>query len=538
MVTYNLSELFEIIADEVPERVAVATPARRLTYAQLDERANRLAHHLASASVGPGDHVGLHMKNGTEYLEGMLASFKLRAVPVNINYRYVEEELTYLYRYMDVAAAIVHREFAPSVAAIASRIPALRHVVAVEDGAGVPLPEGWERYDEAIAAASPQRDFSGRSSDDVYCACTGGTTGMPKGVLWSHEDIFFASLGGVDTLRGRPTIGSPEQIRERVTDDATAMLILPPLMHVSAHWAAFIILYGAGKVVLLSPGPFEPAAAWRAIEAEQVSAVTLVGNAMARPLIDHFGNHRCDASTLRMIGSGGALFSPSTKERIHELLPDVIVHDGFGSTETGVAGQRMTGNSAEARQEAAFTMDAMTTVLDDDLRPLEPGDGRTGQLARRGHIPLGYYNDPEKTAATFVEKDGVRWVLPGDMASIEADGSIVLRGRGSVSINTGGEKVFAEEVETVLVAYPAVDDVVVVGVPDEHWGERVVAVVQPKRGAAIALEDLQRYGRKHLAGYKIPRALVTVERVSRSPVGKPDYGWARDLAIARLGLAG
>ena len=533
MVTFNLSELFEGVVDAVPDRVAVASPSRRLTFAELDERANRLAHHLAAAGIAAGDHVALHLKNGTEYLEGMLASYKLRAVPVNINYRYVEGELEHLYGYMDVVAVVVHREFVPAVAAISASVPKLRHVVVVDDSSGETIPAGWASYEPALEAASPERDFVGRSSDDVYCACTGGTTGLPKGVMWRHQDIFFVSLGGGDPMKQGSPIDAPSELPERIGDWSMIMLVLPPLMHVSAQWAAFMTLYSGGEVVLLDPGPFDPAAAWRAIEMERVNVVVLVGNAMACPIIDQYAAQPCDASSLFVIISGGAILSPSVKEKMLELLPNVMVQDGFGSTETGtVAGQVSAGGTV--KEQFAFTADDTTTVLDENHEPLTPGDGRTGHVARRGRIPLGYYNDPEKTAATFVEKDGVRWVLPGDIASINADGSILLLGRGSVSINTGGEKVFAEEVENALMAHPAVDDVVIVGVPDDRWGQRVVAVAKPTAHATLELDDLQRFARSRLAGYKLPRSLVTVDSVTRTPSGKPDYGWAREIAVERL----
>ncbi len=533
MASYNLSELFELVADAVPERVAVITPARRVTYAQLEERANRLAHHLAGAGIAAGDHVGLQLLNGAEYLEGMLAAFKLRAVPVNVNYRYVERELAQLFEYMDLVALVAHRQFVPSIEAATDAVETLRHVVVVDDGSAVGVPEEWPSYEAALAAASPVRDFAGRASDDLYCACTGGTTGLPKGVMWRQEDIFFVSMGGGDVTRMQGPITRPEQLEERISEPPLVMLQLPPLMHVSAHWGAMSMLFAGSTNVFLTPGALDPAEAWRAIESERVNLVTLVGNAMARPLIEHDAEHPCDASSLFAIASGGAILSASTKARIHELLPNVIILDGFGSTETGFAGTDMTSGKG-ARATPVFQMDETTTVLDDDLEPLAPGDGRIGQLARRGRIPLGYYKDPEKTAATFVEKDGVRWVLPGDLASIDADGSIVLHGRGSVSINTGGEKVFPEEVESVLVAHPAVADVVVVGVPDERWGQRVVAVVQAKPGRTVELDGLQRFARAHLAGYKLPRSLLSVEEVVRSPSGKPDYKWAADVAAARL----
>jgi acyl-CoA synthetase (AMP-forming)/AMP-acid ligase II len=306
-------------------------------------------------------------------------------------------------------------------------------------------------------------------------------------------------------------------------------------MHVSAHWSSFQALLGGGKVVLTPPASFDPAVAWDLIEAEGVHVAVIVGNAMAGPMIDRYVEHPVDASSMFAFGSGGAVLSPAVKRRMRDALPHVLVMDGFGSTETGVAGTDATGAADGKATGAVFSMDADTAVLDDQLRPIEPGSDRIGKLARRGHIPLGYYHDPDKTAETFVEADGVRWVLPGDLAGVEADGSIRLHGRGSASINTGGEKVFPEEVESALMAHDAVQDVLVVGVPDDRWGERVVAVVQPRGGREVTFDALQAHARDHLAGYKVPRAVVVVDAVVRGPNGKPDYAWAREQALADAG---
>jgi acyl-CoA synthetase (AMP-forming)/AMP-acid ligase II len=495
-----------------------------------------VAQHLRAAGVAAGDHIGLHLQNGSEYIEGMLAAFKLRAVPVNINYRYVERELEHLYASLDLAALLVHRRFASTASVVAPRVASLRHVIVVEDDSGAASPAGWVEYEAALAAASPTRDFAGRSGDDVYCACTGGTTGLPKGVLWRHEDIFFASMGGGDPTLLLGPIKTPQELVERLPETGLVGLVTPPFMHVSAHWAAFNLLYGGGRIVIPHPGSLDPAEVWRLVAEEGINLLVLVGDAMARPLMDHLAEHPGDTSSLFVVASGGAILSPATKQWINELLPNAIVVDGFGSTETGVTGSGAGGDTAGAG--TTFRMDDTTVVLDDDLQPVEPGSGAVGRLARRGRIPLGYYNDPEKTAATFVEKDGVRWVLPGDMASVADDGTIVMHGRGSVSINTGGEKVFPEEVESAIVGHPAVRDVLVVGVPDERWGQRVAAVVAIKEGASLTLDDLQAYCREEVAGYKVPRQLTVVPSVVRSPSGKADYGWAKEAAMADAADAG
>ena len=519
MASYNLSELFEIVADHCPDREAMVAGDTRLTYAQLEDRANRLAHHLRSLDVGHGDFVGLQLLNGTEYIEAMLACYKLRAVPVNVNYRYVEGELRHLYDDAGLVALLVNEKFADRAEAV--RPVGLREVLVVE-----------RDYESALAGASPERDFEGRSSDDVYVAYTGGTTGLPKGVLWRHEDIFFAALGGGDVLQMGDFIETPAELAARVPDPGMTVLATPPFMHVSAHWLAFIALFGGGKIVVTPEGRFDPPLIWRTVEAEKVNTLVIVGDAMARPLADAFedagGSDTYDVSSMFVIGSGGALLSPSTKERLGKLLPSVMVVDGLGSSETGTVGRGAVGESGPR-----FTLNDETKVLDDDLRPVAPGSGVVGRLARRGHIPLGYHNDEEKTRATFVEVDGERWVLPGDMATVEDDGSITLLGRGSVSINTGGEKVFPEEVEAACKAHADVADAVVVGVPDERWGERVTAVVQLRSGAGgLTLDRLQEHCRTHVAGYKVPRGLVVVDEVVRSPSGKADYRWAKQAAEA------
>jgi len=540
MATFNLADLFELVADAAQDREAVVTATRRLSYTELDRRANGFAHHLAGVGVGPGDHVGLQLVNGTEYLEGMLGCFKIRAIPVNVNYRYVEEELTHLFDDADLVALVYHRQFSSRVAHVAPGLPGLRHLLVVDDGSDGPDDAGGVPYEEALAAADDNRPpATGRSGDDHYVAYTGGTTGMPKGVVWRHEDIFFAAMGGGDPFQMGDFIERPEQIAERLPETGVVTLQTPPLMHVSAQWGAFGTLFGGGKVVFPPPGHFEAETVWRLVEREGVNIMTIVGDAMAGPLMDAFEAATAtgtphDVSSLFVIGSGGAILSPTSKARLAGLLPAVIVVDGFGSTETGIVGTAAAVTGAPA-DRLRFAPDDRTTVLDDDGRPVVPGSGVVGHLARRGHVPLGYHKDPAKTAATFVLVDGVRWALPGDMATIDADGTIVLLGRGSTSINTGGEKVYCEEVEAVLRSHPDVGDAVVVGIPDPTWGERVVAVVRARPGTAPTRTDVDAYCHEHLASYKVPRDLVLVDEVVRSPAGKPDYRWAREVAISELG---
>ncbi len=536
--TYNLADLFESVVDVVPDRPAVVTPARRLTFAGLDERANRLAHHLVEAGVQPGEKVALLLLNGTEYLEATFAAFKLCAVPVNVNYRYVERELQYLLDNSDSVALITHRQFVPRVQHVLDECPQLRHVVVVDDPSDVPVPPGWVLYEAALADAEPHRPPGGaRSDDDLYIAYTGGTTGMPKGVVWRHEDLFFGALGGGDPSGFTGPVSHPAELPSRIAPVPGTQLQSPPLMHVSALWGTLGTMLCGNTSVLLSPGRFDPMEVLATIEREAVMICVVVGDAMARPLADALAAARnaFDLSSLLVVASGGAILSPAVRDALRRHKPDLVVIDGFGSSETGVAGTKATmGDDAPTTPSPSFVMGPDTTVLDDDNRPIEPGSGQVGHLARRGHLPLGYYKDEEKSRATFVEIDGERWVLPGDLAVPEADGTVTVLGRGSVSINTGGEKVFPEEVEAVLKSHPDVFDAVVVGLPDERWGSRVVAVVSARPGARPTLEELGRHCHEQLAGYKVPRDLVVVDEVERNPNGKPDYRWAAETARAAL----
>jgi acyl-CoA synthetase (AMP-forming)/AMP-acid ligase II len=534
---FNLADLFEQVADEVPDREAIVSPARRLTYAELDRRANALAHALHGLGVGAGDHIGLQLLNGSEYVEGMLAAFKLSAVPVNVNYRYVEQELRQLYTDADLVAVIHHQRFGPRVTAAAVDVATLSTLIGVADDSGEPTAPDIIDY-ETLLAAAPDTRPSGvsRTGDDRYIAYTGGTTGLPKGVVWRQEDIFFAAMGGGDPYQSGNVISTPDELAGRVPEIGGTYMTTPPLMHVSAQWGVFHSMFSGGRVVFAAPGRFEPDTVWSLIESETVNVLTIVGDAMALPLADALERARdagkpYDVSSLIVIGSGGAVLSSQAKNRLTVLLPTVMVVDGFGSSETGVIGSRLhvVGDGSTAPR---FTVDQRTQVLDEYGRPVTPGSGEVGRLARTGRVPLGYYKDEAKTRATIVEFDGARWVMPGDHATVDADGTVVLLGRGSTSINTGGEKVYPEEVETVLRTSPDVADVIVVGMPDPHWGQRVVAVVEAVPGSAPDLESLRGHASGALADYKLPREVVLVDRVERTPAGKADYTWARAAAEA------
>ncbi len=524
---FNLADLFEIVVDTVPNRLALVAGDERRTYAELDERANRFAHHLLDAGVGPGDKVAIDAWNRAEWIEAELGVYKARAVPVNVNYRYVADEVRYILDNADAVAVVFERSMAPMFTAIRGELPRVRHFVVLEDGSDEPF-SGGIAYEDALAAASPERDFEPRSADDLYFLYTGGTTGMPKGVMWRAEDIFFAALGGGGF--GQPPIEQPEELAERVTaeDARTISYVNAPMMHGGGQWASFINFYGGGTVVLNTTHHFDPDAVWREVARERCNSIMVVGDAMGRPLAEALATPGADhdTSSVIIVGSGGAILSPAVKEQLRARLPHALVMDSFGASETGAGGTVYDTQGPAAGPR--FTMGPFMTVLGDDLRPVEPGSGVTGRLARGGHIPLGYYKDEEKTAATFfVDPDGKRWVVPGDSARIEEDGTITVLGRGSVSINTGGEKVYPEEVEAALKSHPDVFDAVVVGVPDDRFGERIAAIVQPRPSASPALAPLQEHCRTQLAGYKVPRQLVLLDQIVRTPVGKPDYRWAK-----------
>ncbi|MFE9052874.1 acyl-CoA synthetase [Streptomyces rubiginosohelvolus] len=533
---YNLADLFESVVDAVPDREALlyvdhpGTGAeRRLTYAELDAAANRIAHHLINAGIGPGEHLGLHLYNGVEYLQTVLGALKARIVPVNVNYRYVEEELVYLYRDADLAALVFDSEFDERVAAAAPQAPGLRHLVRVGAAAPTAGPgPAAVSFAEAEASGSPDRGFAQRSADDQFIIYTGGTTGMPKGVMWRQEDLFFSGLGG-----GAPTgepVKTPQELAERVAagGDGITFFPTPPLMHGTSTLTAFIGFNFGQRVVVHRK--FVPDEVLRTIEKEKVTSVSLVGDAMLRPLIDCLKGplRGTDCSSLFSVSSSGAIMSDSVRAEFQALVPTVLLLNNFGSSESGFNGTA----TADSGPEKGFRVqvNARTAVVDPvTYEPVAPGE--PGRIAQRGHVPLGYYNDPAKTADTFFRRGDERWVLLGDMATVDSDGIVTVLGRGSQCINTGGEKVYPEEVEQALKSHADVYDALVAGVPDERWGNRVAAVVQLREGAdALTLDAVQAHCRTRLAGYKIPRALVLTDRIQRSPSGKADYRWAKAVA--------
>ena len=537
-MAYNLADLFEHAVDAVPDRLAVVCDGEERTYAELDERTDRLAHHLADAGLGPGDHIGIYGWNSMGWVEALLAVLKLRAVPININYRYVEEELRYLFDNADLKALVFDEQFAPRIAAVRDQLPLLSHLVAIPDGSGTDV-TGLDAVglEEAVASGRPGRFDGDRLGDDLVMIYTGGTTGMPTGVMWRSEDIFFALAGGIDPFT-RERVPDEHHHARAAAASPTPLVFLttPPLMHGAAFVGTLMQLFQGNTVVVVSK--FDASEVWRLVDRYRVNSLLIVGDAMGRPLIEALAamdeaGEQLDLACLVSLSSSAAVFSPSVKDEFLERFEHLVLTDSIGSTEGGFNGIVMVGKGNTAMRAGGPTVapGPDTAVLDDDLAPVAPGSGVVGKLARTGNIPVGYYKDEAKTAATFVTAaDGRRYAVAGDFATVEDDGTITLLGRGSVCINTGGEKVYPEEVEQALKAHPDVFDALVVGVPDERWGQRVAAVVQPRPGRTPTLTDLDAHCRSAVAGYKIPRQLHLVDEVRRSPSGKPDYPWAKSLA--------
>jgi 3-oxocholest-4-en-26-oate---CoA ligase len=540
----NIADLFEHAADAVPDRLAIACGDSEISYRGLEALSNKLAHHLAAAGVGPGDHVGAYGRNSIELVATFLACYKLRAIAVNVNYRYVEAELRYLFTEAELKGLVYDRQFGPSVAALLPGYPELTAVLAVDDGSGAALPPGAADFAAALAPESAARDFADRSADDIYMLYTGGTTGYPKGVLWRHEDVWRTLGGGIDFATGEPMPDEWEQSKRAAAGPAGLVrLCSAPLIHGNAQWAALAALF-CGDTVVFVP-QFDPHEIWRAVQRRKVNVLVIIGDAMARPLIEAYcagpgadprnprGEEAYDLSSVLAISSSAALFSPVVKDEYLKLLPNIVITDAIGASETGFTGLGYVSAGNKRPEGPTVTPGPCTIVIDEHNRPVGPG--HTGRIARGGHIPLGYFKDQVKTAALFAEVDGVRYAVPGDLARVEQDGSITLLGRGNTCINTGGEKVYPEEVEGALKSHPGVFDALVIGIPDERLGQRVAALVQSRDGRELDLTALEAHLREQIAGYKLPRSIWLVAQIGRTPAGKADYSWARRYADEQLG---
>lgn len=529
----NIADLVEHAIDLVPDRVALASDGREVTYGQLEERANRLANYLAEQGVQPGDKVGIYSRNTIEAVEAMVAVFKIRAVMVNINYRYVENELQYLFDNSDTVALIHERRYSDKVANVLPSTPLVQTVVVIEDGTDGDFSSyGGVEYETALAGSSAERNFGERSPDDLYMLYTGGTTGHPKGVMWRHEDVWRVLGGGINFMTGEWVKDEWELAKQGAENPGLVRYPIPPMIHGGAQWALFQSLFSGGKVIMHPE--FSGHEVWRIIDEHKVNVIFITGDAMGRPMLDALeeGNPKTgqpyDLSTLYAMASSAALFSPSLKDRFLELLPGKVLTDSIGSSESGFGGLGIVEKGKTRGGGPTVKIDESTTVLDEDGNPIAPGSGQVGLIARKGNIPLGYYKDEEKTKATFREYNGVRYSIPGDYARVEEDGTVTMLGRGSVSINSGGEKIYPEEVEGALKQHPAVFDVLVVGVPDDRFGERVAAVIALRQGHTATLDELVASARTKIAGYKVPRSAWFVDEIKRSPAGKPDYRWAHE----------
>ncbi|MFJ4656565.1 acyl-CoA synthetase [Nocardia sp. NPDC088792] len=530
-MSYNIADLVEHTIDLMPERVALVDDTRSVTYAELEDRANRLAHYLQEHGVRPGDKVGVYSRNTIEAVEAMVAIFKARAVMINVNYRYVENELQYIFSNSDMVALIHERRYSEKVANVLPNVPAVATVVTVEDGTDLPLPPGAVAYEAALAGSSGERDFEERTSDDIMMIYTGGTTGLPKGVMWRQEDWWRVLGGGINFYTGVHIEDEWEQSKGGASGNTPMVRYpIPPLIHGGSFTATLHSLFDGGKAVMLPE--FSGHGVWQAIQRHGVNMIFITGDAMARPMLDAVAEGNPETgepyqhSSLWVLASSAALFSPTLKDEFVERFPGALITDSIGSSETGFGGLSVAAKGTTHTGGPRVKIDGSTQVLDEEGNPVEPGSGKVGMLARHGNIPVGYYNDPVKTAETFKEFNGIRYSIPGDYARVEEDGTVTMLGRGSVSINSGGEKIYPEEVEGALKAHPEIFDALVVGVPDERWGQRVVAVVQCRDGSRPTLDELRPTLIQEISSYKLPRSLWYVNEIKRSPAGKPDYKWA------------
>lgn len=543
--TFTVPAVASAVAAAIPDRELIIQGDRRYTYEQVIERSNRLAAYLHSRGLGchkersalaghevGQDLLGLYAYNGNEFVEALLGSFGSRVAPFNVNFRYVKSELEYLLADSGATALLYHAAFAPRVAEVLPNLPQLRVLIQIADDSGNELLYGAVDYETIVASRSPVPPPVQHSPDDLYVLYTGGTTGMPKGVLWRQHDIFMTSFGGRNLMTGEPSASIDEIVERAASGPGTKLMLLPPLIHGAAQWSVMTAITTGQSVVFPTVvDHLDAEDVVRTIEREKVAVVTVVGDAMARPLIAAIEKGIADVSSLAVVANGGALLTPFVKQRLIDVLPNAVVVDGVGSSETGAQMHHMSTSGAVAT--GTFNAGPDTCVAAEDLSSiLPPGHDGMGWLAQRGYVPLGYKGDAAKTAKTFPVIDGVRYAVPGDRARHGTDGCVELLGRDSVCINSGGEKIFVEEVETAIASHPAVADVVVAGRPSERWGQEVVAVVALAPGAGAEVEELVAHAAQSLARYKLPKAIVFRPVIERSPSGKADYRWAREQAVS------
>ncbi len=536
---WNLADIYEAVAAAVPERPCQIQGDRVISWAEFDRRADALAADFVAAGLGQGAKVACYLYNGPEYLETMTAAFKVSMAPVNTNYRYGPDEITYLFDNADAEAVVFHACFSDLLDGIRTGLTKVKRWIAVADDTGAG-PDWAARYEDVVTSGARPDCSWPRSGDDLLLLYTGGTTGMPKGVMWRQDDLFNVLGGGGNAVLGIPAASGIAEIVERVTAAPAGAVVLTaaPLMHGTGQFSALNALAGGGCVVTLVNRRFDVAELFATIERRRVNNVIIVGQAFAGPMLDQLEEDpgRYDLSSLVMMVSSGVMWSRENKAGLLAHIPQVVLFDSFGSSEAvGMGGSVSAAGQAE--QTAKFALGANCAVFTDDGRRVEPGSGEQGMVAVGGYIPLGYYKDEVKTAATFRTYEGRRWSVPGDFAEVNADGSLKLLGRGSVCINTGGEKVFPEEVEEALKTHPLVRDAVAVGLPDPRFGETICAVVEAEEGAAPSLADLSEHVKQHLAAYKAPRNLVLVDTIGRAPNGKVDYKRLKAHAVDTVGAS-
>jgi fatty-acyl-CoA synthase len=539
MTDWNYADVWETVADIQPQSVAVSQGARHVAWEEFDRGADGVAQFLLDLGVQKQDKVAVYLYNAPEYLQAGYAAMKIGLVPVNTNYRYGNDELAYLWDNADAVAVVFHGSFSERVEAILDRVPRVKGWLWVDDGTG-PCPEWATPYEDAAKSADGRVAAPwGRGGDDLYMLYTGGTTGMPKGVMWRQDDLFTLLLSG--SSRRYDPDGGIEGVREMLSANPGGITLLPacPLMHGTGAFTANTVLADGGRVALLESRRYDPAEMLDAIEREKVNGLVIVGDPFSRPLLAELDAHpgKWDLSSLAIVISSGAMWSEPLKERLLEHHPAMLLADAFSSSEALGMGQSISGGGTAAKT-ASFTLGPNVKVLDEDGREVAPGSGEVGVLALGGRNPLGYYKDEEKSQRTFKEIDGIRYSIPGDYAQVDADGTIHLLGRGSVCINSGGEKIFPEEVEEALKTHDTVRDAVVVGVPHPTYGEQVVAVVELADGAALPEEDvLIEHVKGRLASYKAPRRVRSVSTIGRAPNGKVDYKRHRNESMEELGAA-
>ena len=530
MAGWNIADVLEIVAEQIPSEPAAIQGRRTVTWGELDRRAGSIATTLRDRGLRHDSKVALYLRNRPEHVEALIATLKAALVPVNTNYRYAAPELLYLWDNADVEAVVFDAEFRDAVTQLRNELPQVK--LWIERGGG-PAPEWIVPYEHAATGPALDPARVRRSGDDLILLYTGGTTGMPKGVMWRQDDIFML-LGNAANGRYGPE-QDLEYARSRVVKPGRRVLPAAPLMHGAGVFSCVPVLARGGAVVLLENPSFDADELLDTVERERVHSVSWVGDAFAKPVLEALNRRpgERDLSGWKVVTSGGVMFSPEVKASLLEHVPHLLINDVFGASEAITVGSSITTKDGASTASGSFVPRADMQVIREDGTPVVPGSGEPGLIAFKGRQPLGYYKDETKTAKTFVVLDGERYSVPGDWALVAEDGSATLLGRGSACINTGGEKVFAEEVEEVLKRHPDVADAVVVGVPDDRFGEAVTAVVQLEGGAIPDPRALERHARTELAGYKIPRRTFFVDKVSRGPNGKADLQGIKELA-ARL----